>query len=487
MSSIHLTGNWKPVDKENLCGTVAPRTEFLLRALALVGAGLVVGALGLTIWLPRHTVARTCAGGLSAILLLGFWFRMNGFRKSFQRESAFSSGGILLVTLGLCGLVAGIFYALDLWSPNWDLFQRSAINWMFVKIPTVVGQQMAFQLVVIPLIFYCFRRRKLTAILTAAVFSLLHLPNPLLMLMTLLIGLFWFSLAVNRTRIFSLALSHLVLAVVVANVCDEFVFDMRVGPVCFQKWPTTLKGNQDDRTLTVFPRLLPGKIERITRTNGLIQITGSTFDTQRQKAPFRVHVVFGDYEPGDLTGNSFHPNRIMTTRSVRPDGAFSIQLQLPPGPELVEIRLFAQHRNGWCYRIDDEVRLNIPEVQNVHQTVCLHPREYLGNIGHINVGKKQTTLIGWGFCRSNHALIPAMYWEDQNRLVEIPLDRRPRKDICRFYKNPALHNCGFVARIPTCPSDHLPNLYVRNSRGELERIPTNLVRKKREAAATGSQ
>jgi Type II CAAX prenyl endopeptidase Rce1-like len=67
-------------------------------------------------------------------------------------------------------------------------------------------------------------------VLVAIVFSLLHLPNPLLMGLTLIGGLLWATVYQRVPNLFALALSHAIASAVVAlSVSPNLVNGLRVG------------------------------------------------------------------------------------------------------------------------------------------------------------------------------------------------------------------------------------------------------------------
>ncbi len=70
----------------------------------------------------------------------------------------------------------------------------------------------------------------LSIVITAVIFSLLHLPNPTLMVATLLGGLVWASVYQRAPNLFALALSHAAMSwVLVATIPESMLNHSRIG------------------------------------------------------------------------------------------------------------------------------------------------------------------------------------------------------------------------------------------------------------------
>lgn len=173
----------------------------------LIAAIPVVMALGL-MWLSHHERGET--------------WRELGFRKdnflSACRLLLLPTAAALTVII-IAGwltnpnLSVGNFRPRFLWLPLWALFQQYALNGF-------INQRAQIAL----------GKGAKSILLVGIVFSLLHLPNPLLAVVTLLGGFIWAAAYQRQPNLFALALSHSAVSITIALTVSPNLFNsLRVG------------------------------------------------------------------------------------------------------------------------------------------------------------------------------------------------------------------------------------------------------------------
>jgi len=110
-------------------------------------------------------------------------------------------------------LLAGHFRPRFLWLPLWALFQQYALNGFINR-----RAQLALG------------KGTKSIILVGIVFSLLHLPNLPLAIVTLIGGIVWAAIYQKQPNIFALALSHAVVSITMAlTISPSLLNSLRVG------------------------------------------------------------------------------------------------------------------------------------------------------------------------------------------------------------------------------------------------------------------
>jgi len=150
-----------------------------------------------------------------------------GFRADNLLESVFEVGTATVIVFIL---LAGTGWLLGTLRPIED-WETRRIPWIFFW---ALVQQYALQDFVLQRMTEVFRNPRSAALASAGVFAFLHLPNPPLALLTGIIGFVWCRLFQRHPNLFTVSLSHTILAVVLAHSFPRaWLHGMKVGPGYF--------------------------------------------------------------------------------------------------------------------------------------------------------------------------------------------------------------------------------------------------------------
>jgi hypothetical protein len=190
----------------------------------MIAAAIVATVLAYT-WILAPITPRWTAGVASAVVLAlaaaravrtGEWgIAREQFAPASAAAAAFTAGASVVVA------IAG--WLLDSWHARPSLWTDAA-----ALVPWALGQQFALQTVLL--------RESQTvagraaAILAAALFAVLHLPNPFLTAATFAAALAWCRIYERHPHLVPLALSHAILTVLVLVALDDATTGrLRVG------------------------------------------------------------------------------------------------------------------------------------------------------------------------------------------------------------------------------------------------------------------
>ena len=206
----------------------------MARGLAIWEIVSVITSCLIAEWVVFAFVGRSKAVvAIPVILAFGLMIISHRERGETLKDIGFRSGNfvaavrvLLLPTIGavvLISIIAVYFsgYAIVVapWRhrfvalPLWALFQQYALNGFINR-----RAQIAFG------------SGQPSILIAALAFSLVHLPNPLLAVLTLVGGLIWAAAYQRQPNLFALALSHTVVSITIAlTVPTNWLSNLRVG------------------------------------------------------------------------------------------------------------------------------------------------------------------------------------------------------------------------------------------------------------------
>ncbi len=444
--------------------------DVLLLACFLVGAFSAI-------WFPERGEPRCFFGFVLFVMSISAWRQRsrvtNGeetapggvgrfpIEQTSARFAWISLGGFTLLATLLLWIICqctGAFRGEEFV----HIFDRSADSWLQTKLPTIVGQQIMLQLLLLPVLLRVCGRVAVAVFAAALIFSLLHFPNPILILLTFVAGVVWVGSYYHSRRLTPVVVSHCVLAMIAAGLCGEYILNMRVGPKCVQLFPRRV--TSETGTMYEFPGCTVGIGERLIQKEDRLIIEGWTYDSVHHCSPIDLHLSVDD-KFIEIENVEFVRSSASRWKLALQSGfvdqvcyTFTASISLDriwpvvdshsdagdDGP-LPEIQLFAANVNGNLTRIP--CRGDILPIRHLQtgQAVVLFPVEIDGRINVLEPQPDALQFKGWTADLQTHEIPKRMYVEvDGNaREIDIQPHRSPRPDVARALKDPNLDQCGF--------------------------------------------
>lgn len=223
--------------------SAAPNSTRWSRTWSFVEIVLIVGLIEYYLWFLKGTsyklsknltvVSIVALVGLSAWRLRLHWPRKAALVPTWGKMLLGSSilAGIMLLAAWGLGVINTEAYS-DFWAKI-----IGDQTWFKRKLGTVVAQQLALQLCLLPACVQFTNSRWGGILLAAGLFGLIHSPNPYLMLLTVFGGTFWCWVWLDTRRLAPLICSHLLLAVLAREYCNDALYNMRVGQKTLELFP----------------------------------------------------------------------------------------------------------------------------------------------------------------------------------------------------------------------------------------------------------
>ncbi len=275
-----------------------------------------------------------------------------------------------MLTLYLATTLALICWLSGAWQakPYMRFFEKPGSELLLEKLPTVAFQQVLLQWFLVPILIRIFSRRWTVAFCGASIFSLLHLPNPILMALTFIAGVSWIIYYDSRKRFAPLIASHFVLAILASSFCGEYIFHMRVGPSCVKLFPRIL--GQFAMPGFELPGCVNGSLDSVTEVGSKTQLEGWIADPNHDTPPQALYVELTNrlVPLSDLTFDRPSNNELASESSNEMKNRYHFRAVMGKGdmPKSGQASIWVKNVNGWYCALGDHqsFAIYIPEAPN---------------------------------------------------------------------------------------------------------------------------
>lgn len=398
-------------------------------------------------WFADGVARRICALTAIGVALIGIWTygrfgidRRNRFPS--QADGWFVIGGATIGGLILCGLTA---IALGSWhGENGFAGLRDATpDWLLIKLPTVVAQQVALHLFIVPAMRSAIARPIQVALAGATLFAALHIPNPLLVGLTWIAGFAWIGFYLRHRQLAPLIVSHFVLAVGVAVFAGEYALNMRVGSTCLLLWPRAL--SCDGAEIHVLAHAVEGRIDRVVQTPDAMIVYGNAADRihDREVTTFcLVGVDSGRLEW--IPGGKSEATRDSAGRDV-----FELRISLQQFDGESSWEIYAANANGWYSKLAFHGTIEPLQNPPSNRNVQLFPKQIDGRCEQLAGRSAGSYVSGWAIDLGDQTTPTRLGVVSDGRSTVVPLtswSRRP--DIGSYLGTAQCPVCGFAIEVP---------------------------------------
>ena len=413
----------------------------------------LIGAFS-TIWLPNRIEPQILFG---ATLIMMAWSAWANQAKPKLTDQNWQTPWIQMTALTL--LAGGVLYLVCRTTGAFhghklfEIFDKPGGHWLTIKLPTVLGQQIMLQLLLMPVLFRLFEKTRTVVFVGALIFASLHLPNPVLVLLTFVAGSVWIFVYSQSRQLTPIVASHFVLAIMAAGLCGEYVLNMRVGPSCLAMFPTHVRTSADPKL--EFPNCIVGSVERLVQRGDQLIMVGWVRDPIHGTAPTALYSA-GGQKLKEITQIAFERAPASDWQNAVTAGfvgetCYSFVARLPASRanSIEGIRLMAANANGHLGRVGQmgEIK-SLPDAPK-DQSILLFPVEVDGRINKVIQRTGEIHFRGWAADLHHVALINSLKLDLAGQLLTIDLQsiRHQRADLVAALNEPAFNQCGFDIHI----------------------------------------